>query len=81
MEKGVADDGVVAQDKKQADAIWKVRERISESLQQDGWVYKYDVSLPLGCIYELVEGMRERVKKHAIRCVGFGHLGDGKYER
>lgn len=78
MDKQVATDGTVAQDGRQGAAIWQVRERISESLQHDGWVYKYDVSLPLKSFYELVELMRQRVSGLAKRCVGFGHLGDGK---
>lgn len=55
----------------------QVRERITESLQHDGTVYKYDISLPVSHLYSLVEAMRPRVADLAIRCVGFGHLGDG----
>ena len=46
--------GIVAQDAAQADALWAVRERITEALQHDGTVYKYDISLPLPQLYSLV---------------------------
>ena len=54
-----------------------MRERITEGLQHDGVVYKYDISLPVQHLYSLVEAMRPRVADLATRCVGFGHLGDG----
>ncbi|EDQ89466.1 uncharacterized protein MONBRDRAFT_25135 [Monosiga brevicollis MX1] len=77
METGCVVDGVVAQDATQAAALWQVRERITEGLQHDGVVYKYDISLPVQHLYSLVEAMRPRVADLATRCVGFGHLGDG----
>ena len=68
----------MAQGSAQMAALWEVRERITESLQHDGWVYKYDISLPTPELYAAVEAMRERVAGLATRCVGFGHLGDGR---
>ncbi|EGD78013.1 D-2-hydroxyglutarate dehydrogenase [Salpingoeca rosetta] len=70
-------DGTVAQDAGQASALWGIRERITEALQHDGTVYKYDVSLPLPVLYSLVNEMRSRVASVATRCVGYGHVGDG----
>lgn len=78
MEQGCVQDGVMAQGSAQMAALWEVRERITESLQHDGWVYKYDISLPTPELYAAVEAMRERVAGLATRCVGFGHLGDGR---
>jgi len=40
-------------------------------------VYKYDLSVPVRCLYELVEVMRERLQGSGARAVGYGHLGDG----
>ena len=37
---------------------------------------KYDVSIPLKHFYDLVEDMRERLGDKALRCVGYGHVGD-----
>lgn len=40
-------------------------------------VAQYDVSLPQGEMYKLVEEMRERCSAAALCTVGYGHLGDG----
>eukprot|EP00043_Microstomoeca_roanoka_P006592 m.64117 g.64117 ORF g.64117 m.64117 type:complete len:499 (-) comp13477_c0_seq2:97-1593(-) len=77
MSEEIVADGTVAQDSAQALALWEIRERITEALQVDGTVYKYDVSLPLPVLYSLVEAMRSRVIDMATRCVGYGHVGDG----
>lgn len=43
-----------------------------------GAVYKYDLSLPLSSMYELVEIMRQRLSQIPdVRVVGYGHVGDG----
>lgn len=58
--------------------MWSLRERIAEALVVDGYTYKYDISLPLPCWYDIVEDFRERLADTAVvRCVGYGHLGDG----
>ena len=60
--------------------MWALRERTAESLLHDGYTYKYDISLPLSVWYDLVREMRERLAgTSAIRCVGYGHLGDGEF--
>ena len=40
-------------------------------------LHRYDVSLRLTEIYELVEIMRARLAPHGVETVAFGHLGDG----
>eukprot|EP00928_Gymnodinium_smaydae_P056366 TRINITY_DN39760_c0_g1_i1.p1 TRINITY_DN39760_c0_g1~~TRINITY_DN39760_c0_g1_i1.p1 ORF type:complete len:541 (+),score=89.55 TRINITY_DN39760_c0_g1_i1:37-1659(+) len=76
----VVDDGVVAQDSIQSKAIWRLREGISDAMTTAGYVYKYDVSLPLHRMYELVEAARERLKAEGFdetaKAAGYGHLGD-----
>eukprot|EP00047_Mylnosiga_fluctuans_P022669 m.124067 g.124067 ORF g.124067 m.124067 type:complete len:493 (-) comp9342_c0_seq4:1100-2578(-) len=74
---GTVVDGTMAQDHKQIAALWALREKITVALKLEGYVYKYDISLPMAHLYELVERARERVKDLAISCVGYGHLGDG----
>ena len=67
--------------------IWSLRENITVALNQAGYVYKYDFSLPLHSFYKLVEEARERIedrfrRKHGsvseipLRVVGYGHVGD-----
>jgi D-2-hydroxyglutarate dehydrogenase len=43
---------------------------------KEGAVYKYDLSLPVEKLYNLVEEMRTRIGNSA-KVIGFGHLGDG----
>ena len=49
---------------------------MAEALQHDGYVYKYDVSVPLSVFYDLVQDMRDRLGDKCLRCVGYGHVGD-----
>ena len=48
-------------------------------LRAAGATYKYDLSLPVGEMYELVEATRARVAGLPMPCrvLGYGHLGDG----
>jgi FAD/FMN-containing dehydrogenase len=72
----VALDGTIAKDETQSHAIWKLRETISESLVKAGAVYKYDVSVPIEKMYDIVDIFRERLKNTKLVPLGFGHLGD-----
>ncbi|KAF1809606.1 D-lactate dehydrogenase-like protein 2 [Eremomyces bilateralis CBS 781.70] len=86
MEKGIVQDGTMAQDQTQILNLWSFRERIPEALQHWGGVYKYDVSIPIQDMYKLVEDTRARLTKAgllgdddsypAIDALGYGHIGD-----
>ncbi|KAG5517805.1 hypothetical protein RHGRI_038241 [Rhododendron griersonianum] len=76
MEVGLISDGVLAQDINQAFSFWRIREGVPEALMKAGAVYKYDLSLPIEKMYDLVEEMRMRLGP-AAKVVGYGHLGDG----
>lgn len=86
MTKEVISDGVLAQDATQAKALWGWREGIPECLGHWGGVYKYDVSIPINEMYDLVEDTRARMDEAglagdtpehpAIAVVGYGHMGD-----
>lgn len=56
--------------------LWALRERITEALSRDGYVYKYDLSLPLDRLYDLVGDLRARLGPSAKHVVGYGHLGE-----
>ncbi|CAK9173936.1 unnamed protein product [Ilex paraguariensis] len=75
MESGLISDGVLAQDINQASSFWRIREGIAEALMKAGAVYKYDLSLPVEKMYNLVEEMQIRLGS-AAKAVGYGHLGD-----
>nr|XP_055156204.1 D-2-hydroxyglutarate dehydrogenase, mitochondrial isoform X2 [Nyctereutes procyonoides] len=77
LRSGLVTDGTVATDQMKLKALWALRERISEALSWDGYVYKYDLSLPTDTLYDLVTDLRTRLGSQAKRVVGYGHLGDG----
>jgi len=60
--------------------IWKVRETVIEALLKLGYVYSFDISLPLSRFYEIVELTRKKLKDVAdVKTVcGFGHIGELK---
>ncbi|XP_020091970.1 probable D-2-hydroxyglutarate dehydrogenase, mitochondrial isoform X2 [Ananas comosus] len=76
MECALVSDGVIAQDISQASTFWRIREGISEASVKLGAVYKYDLSLPVEKLYDIVEEMSQRLGDVA-KVVGYGHLGDG----
>ena len=86
MAEGIVADGVLAQDETQFQSIWRWREGITEALNHLGGTYKYDVSIPLPELYQLVEDCRERLTQMGLvgdddskpvhSVVGYGHMGD-----
>ncbi|KAH7405363.1 hypothetical protein KP509_15G067400 [Ceratopteris richardii] len=76
MDKGVVADGVVAQDNQQFRSFWQLREGITEALSKAGAVYKYDLSIPVPYMYNIVENLQHRLGDLAV-VMGYGHLGDG----
>jgi len=77
--EGLVSNCVMAQDIAQSKGIWRLREGISDAMSTAGYVYKYDVSLPLPKMYELVEATRKRLDEQGFsnaRAAGYGHLGD-----
>lgn len=88
MTSGAVLDGVVSQDTAQFASLWSLRELIPESCSRSGAAYKYDLSIPLSEMYNVVEEMRAHLRDAGllkedgsgiIRGVaGFGHMGDGR---
>lgn len=76
IDRGLVADGTIAQDSTQAMSFWRIREGITEALSKAGAVYKYDLSIPVPQLYDLVEELGKRLGKSAV-VVGYGHLGDG----
>ncbi|XP_002723770.1 D-2-hydroxyglutarate dehydrogenase, mitochondrial [Oryctolagus cuniculus] len=74
---GLVTDGTMATDQRKAQTLWALRERITEALSCDGYVYKYDLSLPVERLYDIVIDVRARLGPNAKNVVGYGHLGDG----
>lgn len=79
LEQGVALDGVVASSVAQADALWALRENISEAQKREGFSIKHDIAVPLSQIpFFLAEAGRQlHARWPDARVVAFGHIGDG----
>lgn len=80
LEKEIVSDGVLAESETQLKNLWTIREGVPEGLAHaGGGVYKYDLSVSLEHLYELVEATRKRVNgvEGIVDVVGFGHIGDG----
>ncbi|KAH9882615.1 hypothetical protein J1614_000851 [Plenodomus biglobosus] len=86
MESEIVSDGVLAQDQTQIAELWSWREGITECLGHDGGVYKYDLSIPIAELYDLVNETRDRLTEAGlvgtdsshpvVDVVGYGHMGD-----
>eukprot|EP00300_Choanocystis_sp_HF-7_P003867 c12949_g1_i1.p1 GENE.c12949_g1_i1~~c12949_g1_i1.p1 ORF type:complete len:446 (+),score=104.00 c12949_g1_i1:25-1362(+) len=78
LKLGVVEDGIFCETEAQAQAVWKVRESISEAFVKRGAIYKYDLSLPHKHMYQLVEETNKRFQAANVDAIagGFGHLGD-----
>lgn len=76
MERGDILDGTVTSEKSKIAQIWQLRELVPTAMIKEGYVFKYDISLPLSHFYEIVPAMRKRVGDLATRVCGYGHVGD-----
>ncbi|HZR03559.1 MAG TPA: FAD-binding oxidoreductase [Burkholderiales bacterium] len=79
VEDASAMDVAIAQSQDQAQALWALRENISESQRREGPNIKHDISLPVSAIPEFLHAS-ERALSAAFpgaQFVIFGHLGDG----
>jgi D-2-hydroxyglutarate dehydrogenase len=79
FEGGLATDGVIAESKTQADALWELRESLPEAVAKaghSGGTLKYDISLPLSDFYDIVVDARALIGDKA-EVVAWGHVGDG----
>ena len=88
LETEVVSDGALAQDAAQMKSMWSIREGIPEACSKAGAVYKYDISMPLSSLYQLVEDMKHRLREKDLyrpsdlnspvrAVIGYGHVGDG----
>ena len=57
--------------------LWKFRETAYNGLVKQGFIYNYDVSLPLSHYYDVVDIMKKKLGKNVKSVCGLGHVGDG----
>lgn len=79
LERELCLDAAVSASLAQLQAMWKLREEISESLRAEGPHLKHDISLPIERIPDFMESAEARLRQaHGdVRPFIFGHFGDG----
>ena len=79
LEDGLCQDAVVSATLAQLEALWRLREEISEAQRADGPHLKHDISLPIERIPEFIDSAERRVRAVSPDCrlFIFGHFGDG----
>jgi len=76
---GLATDAVIAESGVQRNALWALRENLSEAQKLEGASIKHDVSVSVSDVPVFLETATNRVEAalSGIRVVPFGHIGDG----
>lgn len=79
IEEGLVEDATVAASEAQAEALWRLRESISEAERIDGVAAKHDVAVPVSAMPDFILSTRVAVEAAfaGSRVLAFGHLGDG----
>ncbi|MDQ8034018.1 MAG: FAD-binding oxidoreductase [Bordetella sp.] len=79
LERELCLDAAVSASLGQLQALWKLREEISETQRADGPHLKHDVSLPIERIPAFMESAEARLRAFNadVRPFIFGHFGDG----
>jgi FAD/FMN-containing dehydrogenase len=78
-ETGLVADAVIAASEAQAEALWRLRDSISEAEKLDGPAAKHDISVPVADMPGFVVAAAREVESRfpGTRVNAFGHLGDG----
>ena len=78
LQHGWVSDGVIAQSEAQAQALWHLREGITESLAPLA-PYKNDVSVRVSAVPAFLHDMSALLQREypQLEVVWFGHIGDG----
>lgn len=79
LEDGLCQDAAVSASLAQLQALWRLREEISEAQRADGPHLKHDISLPIEQIPAFMESAERRLRAVSADCrlFVFGHFGDG----
>jgi FAD/FMN-containing dehydrogenase len=76
---GWVTDAAVAQNERERETFWRLRESIPEAQRKDGASLKHDISVPVSQVPRFIEvagGWVAQNIRHGV-LVAYGHLGDG----
>ncbi|MGQ3673435.1 FAD-binding oxidoreductase [Xanthobacter sp. TB0136] len=79
LEADEMQDAVIAASEAQAEALWKLRESLSEAQGSEGGSIKHDVSVPVSRVADFISQASACCVAHmpGLRVCAFGHMGDG----
>jgi len=79
MEAGLGADAIIATNEAQAEALWRIRDSISEAERAEGHTIAYDVSVPVADMPRFIIEASAEVERAipGTTASAFGHLGDG----
>lgn len=79
FEEGLLTDGTISTSESQAQALWALREHITEAEARSGKSLKHDVSLPVRRMSGFLDALQAQLPDLArsAQLNVFGHLGDG----
>jgi FAD/FMN-containing dehydrogenase len=79
LKDGWISDAAVAQNERERDAFWRLRESIPEAQRKEGASLKHDISVPVSQVPRFIEVAGAWVAEHIPQgvLVSYGHLGDG----
>ncbi|MFS8035427.1 FAD-binding oxidoreductase [Xanthobacter sp. AM11] len=79
FEAGEIEDAVIAASAAQAEALWKLRESLSDAQKFEGGSIKHDVSVPVSRVPDFIAQASRLCEAHmpGVRVCAFGHMGDG----
>ena len=72
-------DAAVAQNARERESFWRLRESIPEAQRKDGASLKHDISVPVSQVPRFIDVAGSWVAQHVPQgvLVSYGHLGDG----
>lgn len=79
FEADLVQDATIAANEAQANALWLLREKMSETQKFEGGSIKHDVSVPVSRVAAFLETATAACEREmpGIRVAAFGHFGDG----
>ncbi|WP_461495586.1 FAD-binding oxidoreductase [Pyruvatibacter sp.] len=79
IDDGLVLDATLAESESQRDALWALRENMSEAQKLEGASIKHDVSVPVSSVPAFLQQATDAVIEAmpGVRPVPFGHIGDG----
>ncbi|AZF05759.1 FAD-binding oxidoreductase [Pseudomonas sp. R5-89-07] len=79
FEQQLVSDALIAESLGQSQALWLLRENMSEAQKRAGHTMKHDISVPISQVAAFVAHTDALLQQHfpGVRHFTFGHLGDG----